>query len=168
MPITLPYSFDTSKVWRIILKKGIVFLLVFFAGIVYSLLVRHFGAALQLTLSSALLLWFGHIFFKTYGGSIGTVTENAVIVRPTEVYRLQLPGPSGEFSLKRFGGVRVERVSAPILVGIPSGGPFQRVYLVGDATTPSIMIARENGDSQVGQEIARLVSLPCEQVNALY
>jgi hypothetical protein len=42
----------------------------------------------------------------------------------------------------------------------------QRLYRVGDAETPSILIAREDDGSQVEQGIASLLQLPWEQTHA--
>jgi|SRR5215469_9931591 len=167
MAVTLPYSFDTCNVWQKILKMGSWLVGVIAAGILYSLVLRHFAALLHLSLSGALLLWFGWIFFKHTDGAIGTITKDGVVVRPGEFYGRRLPGPSGEFALRRFTSVRVEHVSAPTSPDA-RGGPHQRVYLIGDAGTPSILIARAGDDSQVGQEIAGILSLPCEETSAPY
>lgn len=167
MAVTLPYNFDTSSIWQSILKKGSWLVGVIAAGILYSLALRHFGAALHLTLSGALLLWFGWLFFKHSDGSIGTITKDSVEVLPGKLYGYPLPGPSGKFSLRRFTSVRVEHVSAPIDPEV-RGGPHQRVYLIGDSETPSILIARADEHSQMGQEIAGVLSLHCEETSAPY
>ena len=167
MAITLPYNFDTSNIWQNILKMGSCLVGVIAAGILYSLVLRHFAAVLHLSLSGALLLWFGWIFFKHSDGAVGTITKDRVVVRPGELYGRRLPGPLGEFALRRFTSIRVEHVSAPTSPDV-RGGPHQRVYLIGDAETPSILIARAGGDSQVGPEIAGVLRLPCEEIRALY
>jgi len=167
MAVTLPYSFDTSNVWQKILKMGSWLVGVIAAGILYSLVLRHFAALLHLSLSGALLLWFGWIFFKHSEGAIGAITKDGVVVRPGEFYGRRLPGPSGEFALRRFTSVRVEHVAAPTSPDA-RGGPHQRVYLIGDAETPCILIARADDDSRVGQEIADVLSLPCEETRAPY
>lgn len=167
MAVTLPYDFNTSSIWESILKKGSWLVAVIAAGILYSLVLRHFAAVLQLTLCAALLLWFGRLFFKNSSGAIGTITQKGVVVHPGEVYGYRMPGPSGEFALQRFRSVRVEHVAAPISVN-NSGGPHQRVYLMGDAQTPSILIARADDGSQVGQEMAVVLKLPCEETQAPY
>src|SRR5947209_5655551 len=151
--VALPYNFDTSNVWQGILKKGSWVVVVIAAGIVYSLVLRHFAAVVQLSLCGAVLLWFGRIFFKHSDGAIGTITQEGVVVQRGELYGHRLPGPSGKFALRQFKSVRVQRVAAPTNSDFP-GMPHQRVYLVGDAKTPSILIARADGRSQVGQEIA--------------
>ncbi len=167
MAVTLPYSFDTSNIWQGILKKGSWLVVLIAAGIVYSLVLRHFAAVLQLSLSGALLLCFGRIFFENSDGAIGTITQDSVVVHAGELYGHLLPGPSGKFALDRFTSVRVEHVAAP---GRPDtrGEPHQRVYLIGNAETPSILIARADSRSQVGQEIASAVRLPCEEVHRPY
>ena len=167
MAVTLPYNFNTSSVWQGILKKGSWLLGVIAVGIIYSLVARHFAAVLQLSICGILLVWFGRIFFRNSSGSIGTITRQGVVVQPGEVYGYRLPGPSGEFALNRFKSVRVEHLAGPTDPGT-QGGPHQRVYLIGNADTPSILIARANDRSQVGQEIAAVLNLPCEQTQALY
>lgn len=167
MAVTLPYNFDTSNVWQAILKKGSWLAAVIAVGIIYSLALRHFGAVLHLSLSGILFLCFWRMFFKNSSGSIGTITEQGVIVHPGDVYGYQLPGPSGEFALHRFQSVRVEHVAAAINLDNPTR-PHQRVYLIGNAQTPSILIARADDASQVGQEIAAVLKLPCEETRAPY
>jgi len=167
MAVSLPYNFDTCNIWQSILRKGIWGVVVIAAGIVYSLALRHFAAVVQLSLCAALLLWFGRVFFKHSDGAIGTITQEGVVVHAGELYGHRLPGPSGKFALRQFKSVCVEHVAAPTNADYP-GMPRQRVYLMGDAETPSILIARADSRSQVGQEIAGVLKLPCEVTNAPY
>ena len=167
MPISLPYEFDTSSVWRTIFKGAIVVALIVGVSILGSLLIGHYPAALQLAIIGGLLLVFGHIAFKYSSGSIGTITRESVVVHQGKLYGYQLPGPSGTFPLDRFKSVRVEHVAASTNTNT-QGQPHQRVYLVGNAGTPSILIGRTDSRSQLWQDIAAQLNLPCEETHAPY
>lgn len=163
MAITLPYNFNTAAVWEGILKKGSWLLAVIVVGIVYSLLLRRFASVFGLIVIAAMIMWFGRLFFGHSSGSIGTLTRDAVVVRPGEMYGYRLPGPSGEFALRRFKSVRIEYFLPPRANTTPRSG--YRVYLVGDAETPSILIARA---ADIGREIAGVLQLPCEEKFVAY
>ena len=174
LPITLPYEFDTSRVFRLLLK-GMVGLevIIVVPGIVYSLLFSHNNAAaLALAFTGAVILFFGVRIFKFQAGSIGTITAHEIVVKPSKIYGLRLPGPSGRFSLDQFNAVRVEMMS-----GSPDpdvrGGPHERIYLVGKDGTPDILIARTNRNDDdygisAGQQFGRLLNLPCEERHMPY
>ena len=84
MAIVLPYEFDTSGGVKLILRGVLGVLLVVLLGILYSLLVsRSIAAAIQLLLCAALASYFGRLFLGNLTGSVGTITADAVIVRPT-------------------------------------------------------------------------------------
>ena len=90
MAIVLPYEFDTSSGVKLILRGVLGLLLVVLLGILYSLLVSHsIAAAIQLLLCAALASYFGRLFLGNLAGSVGTITADAVVVRPTS----SLPGP---------------------------------------------------------------------------
>ena len=174
LPITLPYEFDTSRVFRLLLK-GMVGLevIIVVPGIVYSLLFSHNNAAaLALAFTGAVILFFGVRIFKFQAGSVGTITAHEIVVKPSKIYGLRLPGPSGRFSLDQFNAVRVEMMS-----GSPDpdvrGGPHERIYLVGKDGTPDIFIARTNRNDDdygisAGQQFGRLLNLPCEERHMPY
>ena len=71
MAITLPYRFDTSSVWRTIIKGAFALngLIVF--GILYSLLLsRPWTTALGLTLVELVVLVFTRLFVRFQTGSV--------------------------------------------------------------------------------------------------
>lgn len=163
MVITLPYNFNTAAVWEGLLKKGSWLLAVIAVGVVYSLVLRHFTAVVGLIVIAAMLLFIARIFFARSDGSIGTLTRDAVVVHPGEIYGRCLPGPSGEFALPRFKSVRIDRfLNSNSNSNIGLG---YRVYLVGDSETPTILIARA---ADVGREIATILQLPCEEKSVAY
>ena len=162
MAITLPYNFNTVGVWQGILKKGSWLLGIIGVGIVYSLVLRRFASVFGMIVVGAMIVWIRRLFFDHSDGSIGTLTGDAVTVRPGEMYGHRLPGPSGEFALRRFKSVRIDRFLTPGSTTSPDG---YRVYLVGDSETPSILIARA---VDIGREIAGLLQLPCEEKFVAY
>ena len=174
MAITLPYEFDTSRVFRLLLKGMIlVGLVVIVPGIAYSLLwSRNHATALALAFTAVVILFHGVRIFTFPAGSVGTITAHEIVVKPSKIYGLRLPGPSGRFSLDQFNAVRVEMMS-----GSPDpdvrGGPHERIYLVGKDGTPDILIARTNRNDDdygisAGQQFGRLLNLPCEERHMPY
>jgi xanthosine utilization system XapX-like protein len=167
MATTLPYSFDTSRVVKLIMRGFLSLLAVLLVGILYSLLVSHSNpAALQLTLSAAVLIYFGQIIRKHLTGVAGTITAEAVSVQPGMVWGMQLAGPAGIFRVGQFQAIRVERVTNPIGIPIETQiGPHERVTLIGQGGTPDILIARTSDDAgrTLGSELAAALRLPYQE-----
>ena len=168
MAIALPYEFDTSGVVKVILRGVLGLLVVVLAGILYSLLIsRSIAAAVQLLLVAALATYFGSLFLRNLTGSLGTITADAVVVRPGRLYGIQLAGPAGRFPISEFQAVRVERITNPTGMQI---GPHERVCLVGKAGSPEILIARTDRDAgrTMGNELATALKLPYQEQVAPY
>ena len=51
------------------------------------------------------------VFVRFQSGSIGTITEDRVVVQPNALYGIRLPGPQGTYPTRRFSSVRVELMS---------------------------------------------------------
>src|SRR5262249_11803784 len=118
-PISLPYRFDTSSVWRTILKGafGLNALLTF--SILFTVLVsRELPKALGLVLMELLVLYFTRVFMRFQEGSIGTLSSDRVVIEPNVLLGVRLPGPSGTYTLDRFSAVRVEFRSGPVTPGV--------------------------------------------------
>jgi len=174
LPITLPYEFDTSRVFRLLLKGMIgLEVIIVVLGIFYSLLFSHNNAAaLALAFTGAVVLFLGARIFKFPAGSVGRITVHEIVVTPGDIYGLPLPGPAGRFSLDRFTAVRVEMMSGSPDPDVRSG-PHERIYLVGKDGTPDILIARTNRHDadygiNAGQQLGRLLDLPCEERHMPY
>jgi hypothetical protein len=153
--------------------RGLLGLLaVVLVGILYSLLVSHDRtAALALLLCAAILGYFGRLFLRNLIGSAGLITADSVRVDSPRVLGFRLAGPAGRFPISQFSAVRVERVTNP--VGIPLEtqiGPHERVYLVGKAGTPDILVARTASDvgRTLGKELAIALKLPSQEQLAPY
>ena len=168
MGVTLPFEFDTSDVVTTILRSVLGLLLVVVAGAAYSLVVaRKPAAALGLVMVAAIIVYFGRLFLANLTASRGTITANAVIVRPVRLYGIRLSGIEGNFPIDRFKAVRVERASPPIE---GYGGPHARVYLVGRNPTPDVLVARavvEEG-RMIGRSLATVLALPLEEPSVPY
>jgi hypothetical protein len=170
--ITLPYEFDTSGVVKLILRGVIGLFFVLLLGVLYSLLISHSLAAMvQLLLIAGIATYFGRIFLRNLPGSLGTITADAVVVQPGQVWGIRLAGPAGRFPISHFQAVRVERVPDPI--GIPLGTqiqPHERVCLVGRVGTPDILIARTERDAgrTLGNDLAAALKLPYDEQIAPY
>jgi hypothetical protein len=169
MAVTLPYQFDTSGAIRLILGGVLGLLaLVVVPGILYSLFISHsIAAAVQLALIGTLAAWFGWVVVRNLSASVGTITTEAVVVRPPRFYGIQLPGPAGQFPLRQFRAIRVERIFGPLWTAqLPRW--HERVSVLGAAGTPDILIARteRNAGLSLGQELATLLALEYEQVIA--
>jgi len=166
--ITLPYRFDTSSVWRTILKGafGLNALIVF--CILYTLLIsRQWTTALGLTPMELVVFVFTRLFIRFQTGSVGTLSSDSVVIEPNALLGIVLPGPKGTYTLDRFSALRVEFRSGPARPDV-QGGPNELVWLVGKPGTPDIVLAlTENGAGRLlGQEFSALLKLPVEEVGA--
>lgn len=169
VPITLPYRFDTSNVWRTILKGAFALNAVLLLGMLYTLLVRRdWLTSLGLVLCELVVLAFTRIFIRFQEGSVGTLTSDQVVIEPNVLLGIPLPGPSGTYTLSRFSAVRVELRSGNVTTSPNAGRPHEVVWLAGRPGTPDIALAltdnRTGGD--VGREFGVLLKLPVEEVGA--
>lgn len=166
MAVTLPYQFDTTGVVKQILR-GVFGLLVVVVvpGILYSLLISHsVAAAIQLLLIGAFTAWFGSVVFRRLTGSVGTITTDAVVLKPARLYGIRLPGPDGRVPMDQFRAVRVERIFGPIGT-TQAAHCHERVYLVGSAGTPGILIARTEREAGLpfGRDLAGVLGLAYQE-----
>jgi hypothetical protein len=123
---TLPYRFDTTTVFRGVLKGAAWLEAVVVVGIVYSLLVSgNLIAAAQLLLIGLVAGGFAVVIFRHTEGSVGTITRDGVTVeRAPAILGARFPGPVGRFTLSQFAKVRAEEAFGPIGTS-SSGGPSQ-------------------------------------------
>jgi hypothetical protein len=165
--ITLPYRFDTSGVWRTILKGAFALNAFLVISILYSLVARPWTTAMGLLLSELLVFAFTRVFVRFQEGSVGILTRDRIVVEPNVLLGIVLPGPNGAYELDRFSAVRVELRSGPIGPGV-QGGPNEVVWLVGRPGTPDIALARtdDRAGRAVGRELGALLELPVEEVGA--
>jgi len=123
MAITLPYRFDTSSVWRTILKGavGLNTLLVF--CILYTLLIsRQWSTALGLTLVELVVFAFTRLFVRFQTGSVGTLSSDRVVIEPNLLLGIALPGPKGPYTLDRFSACAWNSGPAPGVRTFRAGG----------------------------------------------
>ena len=165
MAITLPYEFDTTGVWRMILKGTFGLTLLITLSLLYTLASRQWTAAAPLALSSAMLFFFSRLFVRFQTGSAGTLSADRIVIQPNRLLWFSLPGPVGTYALNRFAAVRVEFRMGPVQPGV-QGGPNEVVWLVGRTGTPDIALARTNRSAGrvVGRELGALLDLPVEEV----
>ncbi|MFL5403860.1 MAG: hypothetical protein ACJ8BF_13695 [Gemmatimonadales bacterium] len=172
MPIVLPYEFDTSGVVKVILRGTAAVLLVVLLGIGYSLLVSHDHiAAVQLLLIAAIAGYFARLLHRNLTGTVGTISSDAIVVEPVELFGIRLAGPAGRFPIGRFDAVRVDCITHPVSIPLETQiRPHERVYLVGKEGTPDILIARTDRDvgRLLGRELAAGLSLPYRDQEAPY
>ncbi|MGN6392123.1 MAG: hypothetical protein ACTHM9_07735 [Gemmatimonadales bacterium] len=169
MAITLPYHFDTSNIWRKILKGAFGLNAVLVLGILYTLLVTHeWGKALALVPFEVVVFGFTRVFIRFQEGSVGTLTADQVVVAPNVLLGIVLPGPSGTYALDRFSAVRVEFRSGLVSTTPNAGRPNEVVWLVGRPGTPNIALALTEfrAGAEIGQEFGALLTLPVEEVGA--
>lgn len=169
MAITLPYQFDTSNIWRTILKGAFGLNAVLVFGIFYTLLVRReWGTSLGLALCELVVFGFTRLFVRYQEGSVGTLTSDRVVIAPNVLLGIALPGPKGTYALDRFSAVRVEFRSGAVSTSPNAGGPHEVVWLAGRPGTPDIALAlTENGaGGALGREFGALLKLPVEEVGA--
>jgi hypothetical protein len=107
------------------------------------------------------------VFVRFQSGSIGTITEDRVVVQPNALYGIRLPGPQGTYPTRRFSSVRVELMSGAAGYGdtVVQGGPHERIWLVGKNGTPDILIARTQREAgrALAKEFGAVLALPVEE-----
>lgn len=167
--ITLPYRFDTSSVWRTILKGAVALNAALLVGVLYSLVARPWASALGLVLTEVVVLGFTRVLLRHQTGSVGTLAADRVVIEPNVLFGVALPGPEGTYALDRFSAVRVTFSSGPVEPGV-QGRPSELVWLVGrrGTGTPDIVLARTNDGAgrALGQEFGARLRLPVEEVGA--
>ena len=167
--ITLPYTFDTSPVVRLVLRGVLaLLLLVIVPGLVYSLLIsQRVVVAVQLLIIGLIAGYFGWIFLRNLSATRGSVGRDEVVLEPVLLYGLRLQGPVGRFPLRNFTAVRVERIPPPMFA---QGSNHERVTLLGREGTPDILVARTSRGAgyALGRELANAVGLPYKEEDAPY
>jgi hypothetical protein len=172
--VTLPYDFDTSRVWRTILTGALAIEAIVVIGFVYRVLVSPDAmAAVGLALSGAMLAFFIRVFVRFQSGSVGTITKDRIVIHPNVLYGIRLPGPQpGEYAAQRFSAVRVEMMSGAISHGdvLVHHGPHERIWLVGKDGAPDILIARTQQEAgpALAKEFGAALALPVEQTRSPY
>ncbi len=164
LAVTLPYDFDTMSLPRKILSAmvGGSALMVLFALIM--LIKSGPLAATPFPLAALLLAWVARKYMTTFAGlAKGAISRDAVVIEPSALGLLRLPGPVGTHRLGQFKTVRVI-YSGPVPGG--SGGYlFANVYLTGREGTADVCVASERDTTAkaLAPEIAAAVGLPLEQ-----
>ena len=164
MAVTLPYDFDTMALPRKILSAmvGGSALMVLFA---LAMLIKNGPlAATPFPLAGLFLAWVARKYMTTFAGlAKGAINRDAVVIEPSALGPLRLPGPVGTYRLGQFKTVRVI-YGGPVLRG--SGGYlFANVYLIGREGTADVCVASERDTTAkaLAPEIAAAVGLPLEQ-----
>ena len=121
MALVLPYEFDTTDVWRMILKGAFGFTLLIALMLLHVLISGQWAVAVPLALISAALLFFTRLLIRFQTGSAGTLSVDRVVIRPNKILGFTLPGPAGTYTLEMFSAVRVEF----------RAGPYSRTYKEG-------------------------------------
>jgi hypothetical protein len=165
--ITLPYGFDTSRVWHTILKGAFGLNALLVLGILYSVLMaREWTTVLGLTLVELAVLGLTRVLVKAQEGSRGTLASDRVVIEPNLLFGITLPGSRGTYALDRFAAVRVELRGS----GQPDvqTGPHEVVWLVGKPGTPDVVLARthDRAGAVIGEQLGTLLGMPVEQTGA--
>src|SRR5687767_10369513 len=170
--VTLPYRFDTTQIWRMILTAMLALEAVIVVGLLYALLTsRPLDVAVSLVVTGAIVLFFLRKFLRLRHGSIGVITADRVVVRRGTLFGMTLRGPSGEFGIDRFSAVRVEMMLGPSgLHDTMQGGPHERIWLVGRDGTPNVLVGRAQFEAgrTVGAELGAALGLPVQETHEPY
>ena len=121
-------------------------------------------AASPLLLAALLLAWVASKYMTTFAGAAkGAINRDAVVIEPSALGPLRLPGPVGTYRLDQFKTVRV--IYGGPVSGASSGYLFAQVYLVGRDGTDDICVASERDITAkaLAPQIAAAVGLPLEQ-----
>src|SRR4026207_2509298 len=147
--LVLPYEFDTSDVWRLILKGSFALTLAMILSLLYTVASRPWAAVVRLAWRSVLLFFVTRAFVRFQPGSVGALSADCVVIQPNRFLWFSLTGPVGTYTLDRFSAVRVEFSMGPVQPGV-QGGPNEVVWLVGRPGTPDIALARPNDGARPG------------------
>ena len=164
--ITLPFDFDTTDAWRIIVRLvlGLLTLLVL---LVFGAVIAHqLAAAAQLSLTLAVLGFICRRARAVPMGALGTITNSEVVARPVSVFGMALRVPNGRFPVERFHQIRVEqRLRSTGTQGLRAIG---RVFLVGDGTVPDIEVVSTDRDAALAaaRELSGLLHVECVTTGA--
>jgi len=171
LALKLPYEFDTTGVVKVVLGGTLGLLaVVIVPGILYSLFVSHSTAAsVQLLLIGGVTAIFGRVLLRNLTGARGSITPEAVVVEPSRLYGIRLPGQSGTFPMEQFKAVRVERIFGPLRTA-QAPRWHERVCLMGKPGTPDILVARTALDAGIamGHGLATALNLPYVEEVAPY
>jgi hypothetical protein len=164
LAITLPYDFNTIALPTKILGAmvgGIAFMVL----LALAMLIKHGPlAAIPFPLAALLLAWVASKYMTTFAGAAkGAINRDAVVIEPSALGPLRLPGPVGTYRLDQFKTVRV--IYGGPVPGASSGYLFAQVYLVGRDGTADICVASERDITAkaLAPQIATAVRLPLEQ-----
>lgn len=123
-------------------------------------------AATPLPLAALFLAWVARKYMTTFAGlAKGAINRDAVVIEPSALGPLRLPGPVGTYRLGQFKSVRVI-YNGPVPGTSLSGGYlFATVYLIGREGTADVCVAskRDTIAKALAPEIAAAVGLPLEQ-----
>jgi len=164
-PLALPYRFDTSDVWHLILRYAFGLNAVLLAGILFTVLVSHeWPKALGLVVMELVVLVFTRTFVRFQTGSVGTLFPDRIEIESNVLLGIPLPGPKGTYALDHFSAVRVELWPGPI--GPGQGGPNEVVWLVGTPGTPNVALARtqDRAGRALGRDFGTVLGLPVEEI----
>jgi hypothetical protein len=164
LAVTLPYDFDTMALPRKILSAmlGGGALMLLFALVM--LIKSGPLAATPFPLAALFLAWVARKYMTTFAGfAKGAINRDAVVIEPSALGPMRLPGPVGTYPLGQFKTVRVI-YSGPVLPG-SAGYLFATVYLIGRQGTADVCVASERDTTAkaLAPEIAAAVELPLEQ-----
>ena len=166
MALNLPYTFDTGKIARLILKFALGLSTLMVAGILKNLFLVHNPVSAGLcAVGGCILLGFGLRIYRNIGGSTGVLAKDGVTVEPPVLLGISTNGPSGFYALSRFKAVRVDRIPVPAPSSSGQLRPYERVYLDGKGDTPEILIGRTHKEEgrAFGKELGALLALPVEE-----
>jgi hypothetical protein len=112
------------------------------------------------------------VFVRFQSRSMGTITEDRVVVQPNALYGIRLAGPQRTYPTPR---VLIRPRGADVgSVGLwryrRAGGPHERIWLVGKNGTPDILIARTQREAgrPLAEEFGAVLALPVEEKREPY
>jgi hypothetical protein len=162
--VTLPYNFDTMALPRKILRAmlgGSALMLLF--GLI-MLIKSGPLAATPLPLAALFFAWIARKYMTTFAGfAKGAINRDAVVIEPSALGPLRLPGPVGTYRLDEFKAVRV--IYSGPAPRADNSYFFGTVYLIGREGTADVCVAsaRDITAKALAPEIAAAVGLPLEQ-----
>jgi hypothetical protein len=165
--ISLPYAFDTSAIWRRIVRNVLIGAIAGVLLVVVALASGKVGGAAGLTVALGIAAWIARRASAFPMGAAGVVTDTEVETRPVRVFGYSLSVPVGRFPINQFQRINVVEHVMPLRPGT-SGTNTGDVLLVGKPGTPNIQVAFANIDHalEVALELGQLLALDVQRVDA--
>ncbi|WP_347986706.1 hypothetical protein [Methylomonas sp. AM2-LC] len=166
IPNSLPYEFDSFRVWRGVLKGLITFqFVIIIPGIIYFIVINDMAGMLCLVVTGVFLLLGTVPVAKHSEGANGTINKNGVLIWPNKIFRKAGKETGRLISLNDFSAISV--VLRP--PAHDSNLETARVMLTAKQRIDDIILDTGTIDEgkKLGMALHELLGLPYQELNGV-